>query len=178
MPVVRISYPRGALTPDRKRQLASSLTEIVLDAEVDAVTPPGRLVTVVHFQEVAADDWAVAGELRLTAAGAPDHFIVDVMVLEGLLDDARKSDVHRRVSEAFVKAFADDPNAAMVALRVWVLIHDVREGSWGAAGRTVSALDVAQFINPDLHASRRAEITALVGAHGPTGRQAQKSAIR
>lgn len=36
MPLVRITYPRGALSPVQKRQIAASLTEIVLDAEVDA----------------------------------------------------------------------------------------------------------------------------------------------
>ncbi len=164
MPVVRITYPRGALAPSQKRQLAAALTEVVLDAEVDAVTDMGRLVTVIHFNEVAADDWAVAGELRSTAVGAPDHFIVDVIVLEGLLGGARRADVHRRVTEAFQNAFAEAAGDSMLALRVWVLIHELREGSWGAAGRTVSALDVAQFINPELPARRRAEITASIGS--------------
>ena len=50
----------------------------------------------------------------------------------------------------------------MLPLRVWVLVHEVREGSWGAGGHTVSALDVAQFINSDLDAARRAEIAATV----------------
>jgi phenylpyruvate tautomerase PptA (4-oxalocrotonate tautomerase family) len=166
MPVVRLSYPRGALTPVQKRRIAASLTEIVLDAEVDAVTDPGRLVTVVHFQEAAADDWAVAGELRSAAAEAPAHFIVDVVVLEGLLDGARKTAVHQRVTRAFQQAFGEGDGAALLALRVWVLVHELGEGSWGAGGRTVSALDVAQFINPDLGASRRAEITASVRPRG------------
>jgi phenylpyruvate tautomerase PptA (4-oxalocrotonate tautomerase family) len=86
MPLVRVTYPRGALAPPQKRQLAAAVTEIALDDDGD----PTR------------------------------------------------------------------------ALRVWVLVHEVREGSWGAAGRTVSALDVAQFINPDLPAARRAEIAAKV----------------
>ena len=51
MPVVRVTYPSGALTPDRKRQLAASLTDIVLDAEVDTITEAGRMVTVIHFLE-------------------------------------------------------------------------------------------------------------------------------
>ena len=159
MPLVRFTCPRGALTPAQKRQIAAELTEVVLDAEVDAVTSAGRLVTVIEFREVAADDWAVAGELRSAATSAPDHFIVDVIVLEGLLDAARTSDVHRRVTEAVRKAFGDaaDP---MLPFRVWVLVHDVKEGAWGAGGRTVSALDVAQFISADLGAARRAEITA------------------
>ena len=161
MPLVRLTYPRGALTTAQKGHIAEALTEIVLDAEVDAVTEPGRLVTVIHFHEVAADDWAVAGELRSAAANPPDHFIVDVVVLEGLLEGARRTAVHRRVTDAFQQAFAGAANP-MLPFRVWVLVHDVREGGWGAGGGTVSALDVAQFINPQLAAVRRAEIEASI----------------
>jgi phenylpyruvate tautomerase PptA (4-oxalocrotonate tautomerase family) len=162
MPLVRLTYPRGALSPERKRRLAASLTEIVLDAEVDAVTDAGRMVTVVQFTESAADDWAVGGVLRSAAdASFPEHFIVDVVVLDGLLEGDRRSDVHRRVTEAFQQAFGDAASP-MLPLRVWVLIHEVREGGWGAAGRTVSATDVAQFIANDVPPARMAEIRARI----------------
>ena len=163
MPVVRVSCPRGALSPAQKRRLAASLTDVVLDAEVDAVTEAGKLVTVIQFLEAAADDWAVGGELRSAAAEAPNHFIVDVLVLEGLLDPARKTAVHERVTAAFRDAFGGAGADPLLPFRVWVLVHDVREGSWGAGGRTVSALDVAQFIAGDLDARRRAEIVAALG---------------
>ena len=162
MPLVRITYPRGALAPEQKSRLAESLTRIALDAEVDAVTEPGRMVTVVHFQEASAENWAVGGVLRSATTGAPDHFIVDVIVLEGLLEGERRSAVHRRVTEAFQAVFDGDGGDPLRSLRVWVLVQEIREGSWGAAGRTVSALDVAQFINPDLPASRREEIAAPI----------------
>jgi len=163
MPVVRVTYPRGALTPAHKRHIAAALTDIVLDAEVDTITEAGKMVTVIHFLEAGADDWAVAGELRSAATAGPDHFIVDVVVLEGLLDARRRTTVHERVTAAFRAAFGEggDP---LLAFRVWVLIHDVREGSWGAGGRTVSALDVAQFIGGDVDARRRAEIMAALEA--------------
>lgn len=169
MPLVRLTYPHGALGLAEKRRIAEALTEIVLDAEVDAVTDAGRMVTVVQFQEVAAENWAVAGTLRSDGTNPPDHFIVDVVVLEGLLEGARRSAVHRRVTEAFRAAFGEAAHP-LLALRVWVLVHDVREGSWGAGGGTVSALDVAQFINPQLDAVRRAEIAASV-AGGTTDRE-------
>jgi phenylpyruvate tautomerase PptA (4-oxalocrotonate tautomerase family) len=161
MPVVRLSYPRGALSRERKQKLAASITEIVLDAEVDAVTPMGRAVTVVHFNEAGDDDWAIGGELRSTLDSPPTHFIVDVIVLEGLLEGERRGSVHSRITQAFQQAFADvdDP---MLPLRIWVLVHEVREGSWGAAGTTVSALDVAGFINPDLAPELRAQVAARI----------------
>jgi phenylpyruvate tautomerase PptA (4-oxalocrotonate tautomerase family) len=162
MPLVRLTYPRGALTAAQKAHIADTLTDIVLDAEVDAVTAPGRLVTVIQFLEVAAEDWAVAGELRSAATDPPDHFIVDVVVLEGLLEGERRTAVHRRVTDAFQRAFGEAAHP-MLPFRVWVLVHDVREGGWGAGGGTVSALDVAQFINPQLPSERRAEIAAVIG---------------
>jgi phenylpyruvate tautomerase PptA (4-oxalocrotonate tautomerase family) len=164
MPLVRLTYPLGALAPAQKRRLAASLTEIVLDAEVDAVTEAGRMVTVVQFQEAAADDWAVGGVLRSDVAGPPDHFIVDVVVLQGLLEGERRSAVHRRITEAFQGVFSGDGGDPLRSLRVWILVHEVREGSWGAAGRTVSALDVARFINPELPGPRYDEIAATIGA--------------
>jgi phenylpyruvate tautomerase PptA (4-oxalocrotonate tautomerase family) len=162
MPLVRITYPRGALTQDHKARLAESLTDIVLDAEVDAVTTPGRMVTVIQYTEASADDWAVAGVMRSAASDPQDHFIVDVIVLEALLDGARRADVHARVTKAFQDAFGDSADP-MLPFRVWVLVHEVREGGWGAAGRTMSALDVAQFINSDIPAARLAEIKAALG---------------
>jgi phenylpyruvate tautomerase PptA (4-oxalocrotonate tautomerase family) len=159
MPLVRLTYPRGALSPSHKRRLAASLTDVVLDAEVDGVTDAGRSVTLIHFNEVAADDWAVAGELRSPASSASDHFIVDLIVLQGLLEGERRRAVHRRVTSAFQQALPDD---ATLPLRVWVLVHEVREGSWRVAGTTVGALDVAQYISPVLDDARREEIAAAV----------------
>lgn len=163
MPLVRIQHPAGALPLAQKRALASSLTEIVLDAEVDAITEMGRSVTIVQFQEVRAEDWAVGGVLRSETDSPPDHFLVDVFVLEGLLEDERRTKVHSRITHAFQDAFAPLGANPMLPLRVWVMIHEVPEGSWGAAGTSVSALDVARFINPEIDASLLAKVALRVG---------------
>jgi len=162
MPLVRINYPQGALPQPQKAQIAADLTEVVLDAEVDAVTEAGRAVTVVQFIEAPATDWAVGGKLRSETpeSSRVNHFVVDVIVLEGLLEGVRRNAVHKRVTDAFKRAFPSEP---MLALRVWVLIHEVREGSWGAAGNTVSALDVAGFINHQLEPTLRAQIATAIG---------------
>ena len=118
MPLVRITYPRGALTQEQKREIAADLTEIVLEVEVDAVTDAGRMVTVVQFNEAAADDWAVGGHLRSAADDKPNHFIVDLIVLQGLLEGARARDAHRRVTEAFQKAFRAGRRSAAATPRL------------------------------------------------------------
>lgn len=155
MPLVRITYPSGALPQPVKAKLAAELTEVVLEAEVDAVTPAGRAVTIVQFTESAASDWAVGGVLRSDASGPPNHFLVDVIVLDGLLEGERRAAVQRRVTEAFQKALPDEQ---MLPMRVWVLVHEVPEGCWGVAGRGASALDVAGFINHKMDPARRMEI--------------------
>jgi phenylpyruvate tautomerase PptA (4-oxalocrotonate tautomerase family) len=163
MPVVRISYPKGALSVAQKSLLAEDLTEIVLDAEVDAVSAAGRAVTVIHFNEADPENWAVGGELRAAKPDGPCHFIIDVLVLQGLLEGDRRSATHQRITRAFQNAFGETDADPMLPLRVWVLVHEVPEGSWGAAGTTVSALDVAGFIGPELAAERRREIAAAIG---------------
>lgn len=89
----------------------------MLDAEVDAITPSGKMVTVMQFNEAAAEDWAVGGEMRAASRGGPNHFIVDVIVLHGLLEGERRQATHRRIRGALQRAFADVPNAdPMLAL--------------------------------------------------------------
>jgi phenylpyruvate tautomerase PptA (4-oxalocrotonate tautomerase family) len=159
MPLVRIQHPEAALPIAQKRALAASITEIVLEAEVDAVTDMGRSVTIVQFQEVRADDWSLGGVLRSESESKPDHFLVDVYVLDGLLDAARRATVYSRITRAFQDAFAPLGENPMLPLRVWVLIHEVPEGCWGTAGTAVSALDVARFINPELAPERLRHVT-------------------
>ena len=161
MPLVRISYPVGALALAQKSQLAAELTEIVLDAEVDAVTEAGRMVTVIQFIQAAPTDWAVAGKLLVESDKRVDHFIVDVIVLEALLEGPRRAAVHKRVTDAFKRVFPNDP---MLPFRVWVLVHEIREGSWGAAGQSIGALDVAGFINSKLDPALRAQIAEALAS--------------
>jgi phenylpyruvate tautomerase PptA (4-oxalocrotonate tautomerase family) len=163
MPLVRVQHPTGALPVAQKRALAASLTEIVLDAEVDAITEMGRSVTIVQFQEVGAEDWAVGGVLRSEMEAPPDHFLVDVFVLEGLLEDERRTKVHASITRAFQDACAPLGDNPMLPLRVWVMIHEVPEGSWGAAGTSVSALDVARYINPEIDPGLLAKVALRVG---------------
>ena len=92
-----------------------------------------------------------------------------MIVLQGLLEGERRRATHRRIAGAFQNALGGAAADPMLPFRVWVLVHEVREGSWGAAGGTVSAIDVAQFIGGELASERRAEIVAAIGGESPRG---------
>jgi phenylpyruvate tautomerase PptA (4-oxalocrotonate tautomerase family) len=126
MPVFEITYPSGALAPDVREQLVGDLTTTLLRAE--------RAPDTQFFRDVT---WAYVHELpgeHVLAAGRPvdkPTFKIDVTTPEGALSDRRREEF---VVEAtrLVREAAGIPEEE--ALRVFVLMHEVAEGSWGAGG--------------------------------------------
>ena len=129
MPIFEITYPQGALEPDVRAQLVDDLTTTLLRAERAPDTQFFRDVTWAYVHELP-------GELVL-AAGRPVErptFKIDVTTPEGAVSDRRREEF---VAEAtrLVREAADIPEEE--GLRVFVLMHEVAEGSWGAAGTIV-----------------------------------------
>lgn len=129
MPVFELTYPEGALDPDARAQLLEDLTTALLRAERAPDTEFFRNVT-----------WSFVHELpvgSVLAAGRPVEqptFKVDVTTPQGALSDRRREEL---VGEAtrLVREAAGIPEEE--ALRVWVLMHEVAEGSWGAGGHVI-----------------------------------------
>ena len=129
MPIFEITYPQGALAPDARDQLMEDLTTALLRAERAPDTEFFRNVT-----------WSYVHELpqgAVHAAGRPVQqptFKIDVTTPQGALSDRRRAEL---VDEAtrLVREAAGIPEQD--ALRVWVLLHEVAEGSWGAAGQVI-----------------------------------------
>jgi phenylpyruvate tautomerase PptA (4-oxalocrotonate tautomerase family) len=129
VPVFEITYPQGALESQAREKLLEDLTATLLRAERAPDTEFFRSVT-----------WAYVHELptgSVLAAGKPVEqptFKIDVTTPEGALSDRRReefvAEATRLVREAAGIAEED-------ALRVWVLMHEVAEGSWGAAGQII-----------------------------------------
>jgi phenylpyruvate tautomerase PptA (4-oxalocrotonate tautomerase family) len=71
------------------------------------------------------------------AAGQPvaePTFKIDVTTPEGALSDRRREELVAEATSIVREAagIAEDQ-----ALRVWVLMHEVAEGSWGAGGQVI-----------------------------------------
>lgn len=129
MPIFEITYPEGALEPEAREQLLEDLTTALLRAERAPDTEFFRNVTWSYIHELPA------GHVR--AAGKPvdkPTFRIDVTTPQGALSDRRRQELTVEATR-LVREAAGIPEEE--ALRVWVLMHEVAEGSWGAGGNVV-----------------------------------------
>jgi phenylpyruvate tautomerase PptA (4-oxalocrotonate tautomerase family) len=129
MPLLDVTYPQGALSEDARERLADELTAALLRAERAPDTEFFRSITWLYLHELPVHAVRRAGR-----PADPPTFKVEATTPEGALSDRRRkefvADATRAVREAAGIAEED-------ALRVWVLCHEVAEGSWGAAGQVV-----------------------------------------
>jgi phenylpyruvate tautomerase PptA (4-oxalocrotonate tautomerase family) len=129
MPKLDLTFPAGALSDEAKRELPRSLAATLLHWEGAPDTDFFRSITWAHVHELPVDAvFTGDGPAELS------HFVVDVTVPAGALSDRRKAglveDASKLVREAAGLGEQD-------GVRVWVLIHEVPEGNWGAAGQIV-----------------------------------------
>ena len=127
MPLIELTYPQGALTPEARDTLADELTTGILKAER---APDGGF-----FRSVT---WVTVNELpHVYTSGRPVEapvFRVDAITPEGALSDRRREEFVVSATDA-VKRAAGIPDDEL--LRVFILHHEVAEGSWGAGGQVV-----------------------------------------
>ena len=129
MPTFSLTYPQGALDPEARTRLVDDLTTALLRAE--------RAPETQFFRDIT---WAYVHELpggAVHVAGAPAErpvFKLDVTTPQGALSDRRRAEL---VAEAtrLIREAAGIPHEE--ALRIWVLMHEVPEGRWGAGGQVI-----------------------------------------
>ena len=126
MPLIDLTYPEGALTPEARDTLADELTTAILQAE--------RAPQEGFFRSVT---WVNVHETRAYTSGKPAEapvFRVDATTPEGALSDRRREEFVVAATDA-VKRAAGIPDDEL--LRVFILHHEIPEGSWGAGGQVV-----------------------------------------
>ena len=141
MPVFELTYPEGALEPEARAQLLEDLTTALLRAERAPDTEFFRGVTWSYVHELPTDS--------VLAAGRPVEqptFKIDVTTPEGALSDRRREEF---VGEATRLVREAAGIAEEEALRVWVLMHEVAEGSWGAGGHVIRFEQLREAANAE-----------------------------
>jgi len=129
MPLIDLTYPQGALTAEQRAELAHQLTTALLRAERAPDTEFFRSITWCYVHELPQDAVLSAGR-----PVAEPTFRVEVTTPEGALSDRRRAEL---VAEATRVVREIAGIGEQDALRIWVLCHEVPEGSWGAGGQVV-----------------------------------------
>jgi phenylpyruvate tautomerase PptA (4-oxalocrotonate tautomerase family) len=94
---------------------------------------------------------------------ADPHAVIDVSVPDGALSERRKAGLVEEATKLVLDATGWGPEAG---IRVWVLIHDVPEGSWGAGGQVVhfEQLRAAAKAEREKEGSGKDRVPAATGA--------------
>ena len=129
MPIFEVTYPEGALAPEARSQLLEDLTTVLLRAERAPDTEFFRSITWSYVHELPKE--------AVLAGGRPVEaptFKIDVTTPEGALSDRRREELVAEATRVVreVAGLGDEDG-----LRVWVLLHEVAEGRWGAGGQVI-----------------------------------------
>jgi phenylpyruvate tautomerase PptA (4-oxalocrotonate tautomerase family) len=145
MPVFEITYPEGALSPEARSKLMDDLTTALLRAERAPDSEFFRKVTWSYVHELPVGNVLAAGE----PVEAPT-FKIDVTTPEGALSDRRREELVAEATQ-LVRDAAGIPEEE--SLRVWVLMHEVAEGSWGAGGQVIRFEQLRQIAKAERDAA-------------------------
>ena len=132
MPMIQLTVPTGALTPAGRESIQRELAAVLLRWEGAPETAFFRAQAWSYLQELPEG-------AQTTAEDDAPRFRVDVTVPQGALSDRRKAGLVKDVTVAVLKAGG---LAETEALRVWVLIHEQPEGTWGAGGNVIRYADL------------------------------------
>jgi phenylpyruvate tautomerase PptA (4-oxalocrotonate tautomerase family) len=129
MPLIDLYCPADTFTPEERTDLVDELTTVLLRAERAPDTEFFRSITWVFVHEFPAGAVLTAGR-----PVAEPVFRIEVKIPQGALSERRKQEL---VSEATRVVSAAAGLGEADGLRVWVLINEVPDGNWGAAGAVV-----------------------------------------
>lgn len=140
MPMIALTVPVGALDGAARRHLRKALPAALLKWEGAPDTAFFRAQAWCRIDETPAGSFlALEDDLP--------RFRVDVTVPEGALSPRRKEGLVAEVTQ-LVAAAAGLSTAD--AVRVWVLIHEQPEGSWGAGGAVIRFRDLKALADKEI----------------------------
>jgi len=132
MPMIRLTVPSGSLTEEGRKTVQRDLAAVLLRWEGAPDTAFFR-----------AQAWSYLVELpegaQTTAEDDEPRFLVDVTVPQGALSERRKAGLVQDASKTVLAAAGLSEGDV---LRVWVLVHEQPDGTWGAGGSVIRYADL------------------------------------
>ena len=133
MPMIGLTVPAGTLSAAKRRDVQKSLAATLLRWEGAPDTAFFRAQAWSRVDEVPEGTFTALEDDQ-------PRFRVDVTVPEGALSDRRKEGL---VKEATAIVLDAAGLSEADALRVWVLVHEQPEGTWGAGGAVIRFAELA-----------------------------------
>lgn len=143
MPMITVEYVEGQLTATQKQALAEEMTNVILQIEGGADTPAGRSIASVRFRSISPDDWYIGGKTDDTFVSETGKFLIELNVPEGSMDQGRKSQCHKAITDAVLRVKGIKPPMS-AARSVWVQIFEWPEGHLATTGRTSALFGIAK----------------------------------
>jgi phenylpyruvate tautomerase PptA (4-oxalocrotonate tautomerase family) len=128
MPMLELTYPKGAIDSTAREELLEELATKMLEAEKAPDTEFFRSITWAHVHALPADS------MQTPDGVADPHAVIEISVPAGALSERRKAGLVEDTTKLVLEATGWDPEASW---RIWTLIRDVPEGNWGAGGQVV-----------------------------------------
>ena len=158
IPVIRVTRPENVLTARQKEQFAPLLIDAVMTQEVDPVTDVARNATFLVYNEVPQQNCFLGNE---------PFWLVEAMTAAGFFTQERRDRAQTAIAQAFLNVLGDDGSSVVLGgvriapaylMRVYCLLIEIPEGSWGATGHGVSALEIGHMIGSDKDPQRWSEL--------------------
>ena len=140
MPLIDVTLPIGALDDAACRWLVDELLTAAIRWEGAPDNERSRFLAraAVHTVDAAR----VAGA---PSPAANPTYRVDIRAAAGVLDDQRRAGLVAEATELVLRA-EGSRNTPEHAGRVWVILDEIRDGSWGVGGRIWRRVDLAGFV--------------------------------
>jgi phenylpyruvate tautomerase PptA (4-oxalocrotonate tautomerase family) len=143
MPIMNVHYVQGTLTSAQKQDLAERLTALMIRMEGGAGTEGGHAFAWVIYDEIATGNWWAGGRTDQTYIRPPGCFLVDVRIPEGYMNAQHKTEVQAGVNAALMAATGQNPSEQKAGGSCQVVINEITEGNWAAAGKPISIASIA-----------------------------------
>jgi len=132
VPKIQLTAPTGSLTVEGRATIQKTLAQVLLKWEGAPDTEFFRALAWSYLHELPAG-------AQTTAEDDDPRFLVEVTVPAGAVSDERKAGLVEEATQAVLDAAGLSPDDA---LKVWVLIHEQADGTWGAGGQIYRYADL------------------------------------
>lgn len=138
MPMINLTAPAGALSPAACDTLVKRLTDCLLKWEgAPADSAAAQAIAWVYVSETPDGCFYVGG-----VNPSEPRFRIEVTTPEGALDDDSRAGLVKDIA-GILEAVVGAPAAG---LNHWVLMREIKDGGWGAAGRIFRHKDIKAIV--------------------------------